>query len=66
MAGPRVRVEPIDPDRHADDLFAANRLDETGAGWTYLNYGPFADGAEYRAWMEASCLGDDPVRNLST
>lgn len=60
MTGPRVRVEPIDPARHADDLFAANRLDQTGAGWTYLNYGPFDDAAEYRAWMETSCLGDDP------
>lgn len=61
LAGRFCRVEPIDPDRHAADLFAANALDADGGGWTYLPYGPFATLAEYRAWMEAACLGDDPL-----
>jgi RimJ/RimL family protein N-acetyltransferase len=61
MVGRFCRLEMLDPARHADDLFAANRLDEAGANWTYLAYGPFAALDDYRAWMEASCRGDDPL-----
>ena len=62
LEGARVRVEPIDPARHADDLFEANRLDQSGEGWTYLAYGPFRDIHEYRAWLETACSGVDPMR----
>jgi len=61
MAGRYCRVEPLDPARHADDLFRANALDATGCNWTYLNYGPFPTLDAYRAWMHAYCLGDDPL-----
>ncbi len=61
LSGRFCRVEPIDPNRHAADLFAANALDADGRGWTYLPYGPFATLAEYRAWIESACLGDDPL-----
>ncbi len=56
-----MSIEPIDPDRHAADLFAANAADTEGQLWTYMGYGPFATLAEYRAWMERACLGDDPL-----
>ena len=29
--------------------------------WTYMAYGPFASFAEYRAWMEQACRGEDPL-----
>ncbi len=61
LVGRFCRVEPIDPDRHAADLFAANARDADGRGWTYLPYGPFATLGEYRAWIDAACLGDDPL-----
>ena len=61
MAGRWCRIEPLDPEQHADDLFAANAQDADGRGWTYLPYGPFADLDAYRAWMQATCLGDDPL-----
>lgn len=61
MEGPRVRVEPIDPARHAADLHEANLHDQTGAGWTYMSYGPFATLQDYRSWMETACLKDDPM-----
>jgi RimJ/RimL family protein N-acetyltransferase len=61
MHGRFCRLEPIDPDRHAADLFAANAADADGSGWTYLAYGPFDTLAEYRAWMTGFCLGDDPL-----
>lgn len=61
LEGRTCRVEPLDPARHADDLFAANALDVDGRGWTYLPYGPFADRSAYDAWMSKTCLGEDPL-----
>jgi len=61
MDGRVCRVEPIDPERHAADLHAANMQDTEGRNWTYLGVGPFDTPAEYRAWMEQDCLGDDPL-----
>lgn len=61
MEGSHCRVEPIDPDRHAGSLHAANRQDAEGRIWTYLAYGPFDSESAYRAWMEKTCLGDDPL-----
>jgi len=61
MEGRFCRLEPVDPARHAAALFAANRRDVTGAMWTYLPYGPFDSVETYRTWMEATCLGSDPL-----
>jgi len=60
MDGRYCRLEPIDPDRHAEALFASYQLDREGRIWTYLPYGPFAGPGEYRQWMEQNCLGNDP------
>jgi RimJ/RimL family protein N-acetyltransferase len=61
MVGRYCRVEPINPDRHAAELHEANITDTEGRIWTYLSYGPFATLADYRAWMETACMGDDPL-----
>jgi RimJ/RimL family protein N-acetyltransferase len=61
MAGRYCRVEPLDPARHAEDLFRANALDAAGRNWTYLSYGPFPTVDTYRAWMHTRCLGEDPL-----
>ncbi len=61
MAGRTCIVEPLDPGRHAASLFAAFAEDRDGRDWTYLPYGPFADGRALRAWLDGSCLGDDPL-----
>ena len=52
MVGRFCRVEPLDPARHAADLFAANSLDAEGRNWTYLFQEPFRDFEAYRAWLE--------------
>src|SRR3546814_5783693 len=52
MQGRFCRVEPLDPARHAEDLFAAYRADKEGRNWTYLPYGPFASLAAFGDWME--------------
>jgi RimJ/RimL family protein N-acetyltransferase len=61
MGGRFCRLEPLDPDRHAAGLFAANAAEERGRSWTYLAYGPFRTRPSYRAWMSTHCLGDDPL-----
>jgi RimJ/RimL family protein N-acetyltransferase len=61
MEGRLCRLEPLDPGRHTAALFAADREDRDGSSWTYLAYGPFASLGDYSAWIEATCLGDDPL-----
>lgn len=61
MDGRLCRVEPLDPAKHADDLFAAYSADAEGRNWTYMGYGPFASLGAFRDWMEKSCLGADPL-----
>jgi RimJ/RimL family protein N-acetyltransferase len=60
LAGRCCRLEPLEPDRHAADLAAANALDDEGRMWTYLPYGPFASDESYRAWMGSVATGEDP------
>jgi RimJ/RimL family protein N-acetyltransferase len=61
MAGRFCRVEPIDVEAHAADLFDAYGEDKEGRIWTYMAYGPHRSLEDFRAWMEATCLGDDPL-----
>jgi RimJ/RimL family protein N-acetyltransferase len=61
MAGRYCRVEPIDPARHADDLYRAYALDPSRRNFTYLLSGPFDTLDAYRQWLETACLGDDPL-----
>jgi RimJ/RimL family protein N-acetyltransferase len=61
MLGTYARVEPLDAERHAADLHAANLTDKEHRIWTYLPYGPFATLEDYRGWMRASALGEDPL-----
>jgi RimJ/RimL family protein N-acetyltransferase len=61
MAGRYCRLEPLDPDRHAAALYAANSMDGDGRAWTYMPYGPFDNLESYVEWMKSKCLGDDPL-----
>jgi RimJ/RimL family protein N-acetyltransferase len=61
MEGRYCRLEPLDPVRHAADLFEADAADVDGRSWTYLAYGPFPDFRSYVNWLETNCLGDDPL-----
>ncbi|TVR45372.1 MAG: N-acetyltransferase [Puniceicoccaceae bacterium] len=61
IAGPRCRLEPLDPAVHADALAEAFAADAGGAGWTYLPYGPFGDAAALRGWLEACAGSADPL-----
>jgi RimJ/RimL family protein N-acetyltransferase len=59
IEGDRVRLEPLDPDRHAADLFAAAQGDE--ALWDYLPYGPFAGVEAMAEHLRAQARTDDPL-----
>ena len=61
MEGRFCRVEPLEPARHAADLFAANALEGTGRSWTYLMQEPFHDLDAYRAWLVQVAKADDPL-----
>ncbi|MHB1511537.1 MAG: GNAT family N-acetyltransferase [Acidimicrobiales bacterium] len=61
LQGRWCRLDPLDPGRHADDLYRANSRDDTGRIWTYLPYGPFADAAAYRKWAEHAARREDAV-----
>ena len=61
LAGRYCRLERLDPTRHGRALFEADRLDETGASWTYLPYGPFESWEAYADWLARMAPQEDPL-----
>jgi RimJ/RimL family protein N-acetyltransferase len=61
MEGRFCRVEVLDPERHATEIYEANTADKDGRSWTYMGYGPFANFADYRAWADAAAKSSDPL-----
>lgn len=61
LKGRYCRLERLDLNRHAEELFEADRLDETRKSWTYLPYGPFTALDDYRRWVEQVQDGEDPL-----
>lgn len=59
LVGGTVRLEPLDPKRHGDDLFGASK--GADATWTYLPYGPFAGREEFVSWLAERSRLDDPL-----
>jgi RimJ/RimL family protein N-acetyltransferase len=59
MQGRFCRVVPLDAERHAPQLHAANCEDQTGRMWSYLAYGPFLRFENYLATMLESWLKQD-------
>lgn len=61
MLGCSCRLEPLDPERHAADLYAANSLDKEQRMWTYMTYGPFGSFDDYAAWLRSVHDSPDPL-----
>jgi RimJ/RimL family protein N-acetyltransferase len=53
MLGRYCRLEPLDAERHAAQLYDAYSADREGRMWTYLPSGPHASFDAYRAAAEA-------------
>src|SRR3546814_8322110 len=65
MEGRFCRLEPLDPDRHAADLFEAYADNRDGRMWTYTQQGPFNDLTHLSSWMRATCPVDDPLEHAT-
>ena len=61
MSGDFCRLEPLDPQTHADDLFEAFALSEGGGNWTYLLSEPFDDVTSFNIWLEEMSQSRDPL-----
>ncbi|MFX1766266.1 GNAT family protein [Paraburkholderia sp. A1RI-2L] len=61
IEGARCRLEPIDVERHAADLFHAYSQATDGRDWTYLTIGPFTDLVSYRAYLTGAAASADPL-----
>jgi RimJ/RimL family protein N-acetyltransferase len=61
LDGRHCRLEPLDAERHAADLFAAYVQDADGSDWTYLAHGPYADEASYREYVRGAAASTDPM-----
>ncbi|MEM7015070.1 MAG: GNAT family protein [Verrucomicrobiota bacterium] len=58
LTGRHCRLEPLDAQTHASELFAAFNED---ALWTYLAYGPFDSAESYASWIDGNTAGKDPL-----
>jgi RimJ/RimL family protein N-acetyltransferase len=58
FTGRFVRLEPLDPVRHLEDLSAAAA---DPAIWDWLGYGPFADKPAMQGWLEDRARSVDPL-----
>lgn len=61
IEGRFIRLEKLDPPRHADGLWQA--LQGPGADpklWDYLPYGPFPERAAFDAWLNNHAVNSDP------
>jgi RimJ/RimL family protein N-acetyltransferase len=61
LEGRHCRLEPLDPDRHAAELYLGNCQARDERDWTYLPYGPFERLDAYRAWADQAAAADDPL-----
>lgn len=68
IEGRFARLERLNPDAHARDLFAANQGGD--AVWDYLGYGPFDRLQDYHDWQAAMAALADPyfyaIRDLAS
>lgn len=64
LLGHYCRVEILNIEEHAEDLFLAFANDEDHSNWTYLPYGPF-DGDngfdKFKDWLKMTCSDEDPL-----
>lgn len=59
LAGRYVRLEPLDPARHGDDLFAV-RADDPEA-WRYMPDGPYPTRAAFQDWLDVKSALEDQI-----
>jgi RimJ/RimL family protein N-acetyltransferase len=63
MSGRFCRVEPVDVERHAQDLYRSFSEAPDGRDWTYMTVGPFPDLASYRDYLTLAAASPDPFHH---
>jgi RimJ/RimL family protein N-acetyltransferase len=61
IEGRYCRLEPLDAQRHAAELHIAYGKAADDRDWTYMLFGPFADTASYREYIEHVTAQADPL-----
>jgi RimJ/RimL family protein N-acetyltransferase len=61
LLGRYCRIEPVDVERHLDDLYQAYSSAADGRDWTYLQVGPFDSLAAYREHLTRIATLSDPL-----
>ncbi|MDR1396255.1 MAG: GNAT family N-acetyltransferase [Desulfarculales bacterium] len=60
LRGGFCRLEPLDAERHAGQLYEAYSSAPDGRDWTYMFAGPFRDEDEYRRYAKDASRSADP------
>lgn len=63
LAGRYCRIEPVDVERHARDLYDAYSSAADGRDWTYLAVGPFDSFDAYREHLTRMAASADPLHH---
>lgn len=61
LAGRYCRIEPVDVERHAEDLYDAYSTAADSRDWTYLTVGPFESLPAYREHLARAAASTDPL-----
>jgi RimJ/RimL family protein N-acetyltransferase len=61
LEGRFVRLAPLDPARHGQDLWEESHGPDRDVIWQYLFEPPFADQAAFQAHLEAKAASSDPL-----
>lgn len=62
LEGQYVRVEPLHPSEHLNDLWTASHDgDDSDRLWDYMGYGPFPDPDAFKTWLRGCSAASDPV-----
>ena len=61
IAGRFCHIEPLDPRRHARDLYDTIGTSSDARRWTYFPYGPFANRESFDVWLQESTISEDPL-----
>ena len=60
IEGRYCRLERLNVDRHATELYSAFATAPDGRDWTYMPEGPFPDLESYRSWCLTAAASTDP------
>ncbi|MDZ3837866.1 MAG: GNAT family protein [Rhodospirillales bacterium] len=61
LTGRSVRLDPVDADRDAAELFECGHGDGAQSLWRFMPYGPFSSAGEMREWLRRCAASSGPL-----